>query len=298
MSAEALLELGEAEASATVAALTVDGYADRVTHNAITCTNLHSVEVASMVASLANARTAFVRDCARVQRHRSLWLDKQREELSAVETILMIAAAMCDWAGLDLTSVVEGVGLFLPLIGCDVLTRLSSWIGPPPDENGIREVIYCLETSSRLMTGNVTSVVSGPGVQWCEPGSSEAAVAHNTVSITCQDDTEDIVRGLLSSDFVVDVSVDGTAVLMQSPVLSDNLFSFSYSVDTGMMGKTAIIRVAVLHHLLPPVSVTVSSHTLVCCKPFPAPYIFFLLSCPCTALLVSNFSCFACLSRI
>lgn len=217
------------------AADALDTLVARIAPNIDRATVEHAAALTAIASALLPARDIVVSEQMRLLRHRSMWLQKQYDELSAVESILAAGAALCDWNDTDLETVVNSVKVLVPLSTCSPLPSLSSLLDV--SRGCLRYARDSLRAFSRVGDGIVDPAASdlcGPGLQCCESGSTDAAREWNVIDFLCVDRCGDEVRGLQASDFTVSMILDGKSVIdipLDQITLTGSCLSFVYMVN-------------------------------------------------------------------
>lgn len=167
------------------------------------------------IAAAANELKLNIR---RIQRHRSLWLDKHIDECDAVEKLMLARARFLGSDGPD--SLFEDV--LLPdttlLLSRDTLPRLGGYIA-------FAAVLPLPLNIIRIPDGLdvIRSVMDGPGVTFAAPEGP------NTINLACLDVEGDTMRGLELGDFSLSFTpADGVVVTKQDFI--DHVFQFEYTV--------------------------------------------------------------------
>lgn len=205
----------------------------------------------TLFSSVAASAASFAASARRSQSHRSRWLEKQREEFTAVETILLTAVAMCEWDGVDLLTTLISVEQVALLAHSSTLPRLPSAVYIDPFS--MQTVCDAIASCTHIQDGSMDCVIEGSGSVFCHPGVSASALQNNVITVTFISSGGESIRGLQSDDITVWItSADGLTVGAVSGAvkLINNSVSFGYGVDDDWVGEWIEVTVSVMNNLM------------------------------------------------
>lgn len=212
-------------------------------------------------AGLLSMTNTFKANARSLQRRRSLWLDKQREEFDSVEKFLLACARLA-CTGLS-TDLLDGLDTALTLLGCDTLPRYSGMTSICDNALGLVSASLCTRVQTGVSPSGCSS--SGPGLLWCEPGwSSETAASHNVVTVTCGDEFGEGVRGLTPEDFLVEIVPESINSVVTGDISGPSEYTFMYKCNLSSVAweNEIHLRVCILGQLVHTCTVPVSTSTL------------------------------------
>lgn len=235
-------------ATAFSAAYRCDAASLRIIHRTDRAGTECAAAFASMATALLDARARFAADCRVTLRARCSRLDKQHEEVDAVEKILEAGARLCCVNASDpeaLSNAGVAVAALVPLCGCSTIPVRSSLIHV--DHVAYVAAQAAITACVRVQTGPslVHTSATGPGTQCLVP----QPTADNSIVITCADEAGEPFRDLLPSDVEVVIDTPGVSVGGEGPVplpLTGSSFSFSISVVESVCREDVTVRVLLI----------------------------------------------------
>lgn len=184
-----------------------------------------SAAIESLLLALARSHREGTSALRRLQNHRCDWLEKQVEELDAVEKLLHASTRLCDADdSLDVSLLMQSLTEVIPIVNCDVFPRQCLLFAASED------ALVTVPSYLRGLT-SVTRVQTGPNARRCLPdgrgaryydpsAAAEDTVAQpaNTFKLTVLDDYGADIRGLRPQDFTLALQQHGVSIPLDTTI--------------------------------------------------------------------------------